>query len=58
MGKWKSRTRTGRGHGCEFGRGDELAGYGGHDPLLIITAACEQDRLLHVYSALHFATLV
>ena len=31
---------------------------GGHGLFPVITAVCEQDQLLHMYNALHFATLV
>ena len=31
---------------------------GSYDPLPVRTAVCEQDRLLHVCSTLHFVTLV
>ena len=48
MGKWKARHR----------QDTVTLGSGGYGPLPIITAVCEQDLLLHVCSALHFATLV
>ena len=41
-GKWNSWTQTGHRHGRKLGRGHKLKS-GGHGPLPIVTAVCEQD---------------